>query len=168
MTTVSIPLNQGKFALIDEADADLILGRQWFVQRVAQSDSLFYAYTGSAKDGTRISMHRLITGAEPGVLVDHRNGDGLDNRRHNLRTCTHTQNMQNRKMHSNNRSGFKGVYQHRGKGSNRWYAQLRVDGRRIHIGAFPTPEDAARAYDEAALRHHGEFARLNFPEEAAA
>lgn len=75
--------------------------------------------------------------------------------------------MQNRKIHFNNRSGFKGVYLHRGKGPNCWYAQIRAHGRKIHVGAFLTPEEAARAYDEAAIKYHGEFARLNFPDEEA-
>lgn len=168
MGTLSIPLSQGKFALIDEADADLVAGRRWRIHKSGGTSARPYVASGSVCNGTFVMLHRLIVGATDGELVDHRNGDGLDNRRANLRTCTHTQNMQNRKVHSNNRSGFKGVYLHKHKGPNCWYAQLKVNGKRVHVGAFLTAEEAARAYDEAAIKHHGEFARLNFPEEAAA
>jgi hypothetical protein len=167
VATVSIPLTKGKVALIDAEDEALVSGRRWRVQRGITASAYEYAVSGDAGKGTLVSMHRLILGVAESELVDHINSDGLDNRRRNLRPCSHTQNMQNRKIQSNNRSGFKGVYFHRGKGAHPWYAQLTANGRRVHIGAFVSPEEAARAYDKAAIKHHGEFARLNFPDEGS-
>ena len=104
-------------------------------------------------------MHRVITGYP---LVDHINGDGLDNRRANLRAATATQNNQNRRP-SLSRSGFKGVT--KSSKSNGWYARIRVNGKLIHLGCYPDPTSAARAYDAAALEHFGEFAWPNFRNE---
>jgi len=91
--------------------------------------------------------------------IDHRNGNGLDCRRSNMRPATHAQNMKNRKRHSNNTSGFKGVSLD--KETGRWMARIYCDGRPIRLGGYATPDEAGMAYDEAALIHHGEFARTN-------
>lgn len=101
-------------------------------------------------------LHREIMKAPPGLCVDHINGDPLDNRRANLRLCTHAQNMKNRRLHRNNTSGFKGVWRRR----NRWRAEIKVEGQRISLGTFATIEEAAAAYAEGAHRFHGEFARI--------
>ena len=96
-----------------------------------------------------------------GSEVDHINRDKLDNRRSNLRLVTHTQNCVNASLRVTNTSGFKGVNFYRGK---YWRAYIRVNYRHISLGFFPTAEAAARAYDEAAREHFGEFAFLNFPD----
>jgi len=95
--------------------------------------------------------------AGAGVKVDHQNRNGLDNQRHNLREATHAQNMQNKLPEKRNTSGYKGVWPHNGH----WRSGIKVNGQRIHLGVFTDPIEAARAYDEAAIEHFGEFACTN-------
>jgi hypothetical protein len=111
-------------------------------------------------EGKQGKMHRLLLNAPPGKLVDHANGDKLDNRRSNLRVCTDLQSVWNRGKLIGSRqpaSLFKGVSWQSGN----WVARITVGGRRVFLGCFKTEEDAAAAYDAAATRHQGEFARLN-------
>ena len=111
-----------------------------------------------------VPMHRLKMNALNGIEVDHLNGNGLDNQRANLRLCNHQQNSANRRMNINSKSGYKGVNrlsQIKPEGRNPWRATIRVSGLKIHIGCFATRDEAARAYDEAALEHYGEFALTN-------
>lgn len=117
-------------------------------------------YLGSGKT-TVVRMHMLIAGTPIGLLTDHINGDKLDNRKVNLRLCDHSQNQYNATIRRKGKSSkYRGVYLHKRDG--RWYARIRVDGKKIHIGCFEIEEEAARAYDAAAQKHHGEFATLNF------
>lgn len=108
-------------------------------------------------------LHRLVIGARPGQIIDHINGDPLDNRLCNLRICTQSQNMMNRRPNRKSSSPYKGVTFSFPDSSNPYCARIRIDGRKTHLGCFATAEDAARAYDLAALKHFGEFAHLNFP-----
>jgi hypothetical protein len=156
--TVEIPLTQGLVALIDEADAAMALARKWYAGR---SGRTFYAQrTDLAADGSRLTvrLHTFLTGWR---YVDHINGNGLDNRRANLREAEHRQNLMNQRRPRHNTSGFKGVTLN--KRTGKWEAQILPQGRHIRLGSFEDPEEAARAYDAAALLHFGEFARLNFP-----
>src|SRR5262249_39337652 len=119
--------------------------------------------SGINSDGTHgIRLHRFILNAPPSVEVDHVNGDSLDNRRGNLRYSTRAQNNRNRGRTRANKSGFKGVSRQRGGGGFR--AQMTRDGVVYYLGKFSTAIDAALAYDAAARRLHGEFARTNFTE----
>lgn len=97
--------------------------------------------------------------ALPGSEIDHVNGNGLDNRRVNLRFASRSENCSNCRPSRNNRSGYKGVHWH--KGAKKWRSQIKTNGKRIHLGYFENKNDAARAYNEAAIRLHGSFARLN-------
>jgi len=107
-------------------------------------------------------MHRLVMGAVRGELVDHRHGDTLDNRKSKLRKCSNTQNARNQRPHSDKRtSKYKGVAFMRDRGSFR--AQIMVNRKKINLGNFVDEISAAKAYDHAALKHFGEFARCNFP-----
>lgn len=105
-------------------------------------------------------MHRLIIGAEKGQLVDHRDLDGLNNQRSNLRVCGSAQNALNRvKQKGAFSSQFKGVSKR--EGQDVWRAAINIAGRRIRLGNFKIEIEAARAYDKAAVEHHGEFANIN-------
>lgn len=157
-----IPLSKGLFAIVDEQDVDLVMQHRWHAARNAKPGYEHYAVSGAGganptKFG-RLYMHRLILGARHGQFVDHINGIGLDNRRANLRFATPSQNATNRYVP--NSIGYRGV--HRTVGG-RYRAGITVNYRRYAKGNFDTAIEAARAYDELALAHHGEFAVLNFP-----
>lgn len=156
---VEVPLSQGLVALIDAADAEAVLAHKWSAERDGKT---FYAMrnvrqpTGGWR---KIKLHAYLTGHR---LTDHINGDGLDNRRANLRMATQAENLRNRGLPANNTSGFKGVSFRRQRGRG-WKSTIGLNGKRIHLGLFSTPEAAARAYDAAARELFGEFAWLNFP-----
>jgi len=111
-------------------------------------------------------MHRVILGAaDPAVKVDHRDGDGLNNRRSNLRKSTNAENIRNQAPHRDKKtSKLKGVCFYPKTG--RYRAQIMADYRKVNLGSYATAEIAARVYDAAARELHGEFARVNFPQEA--
>lgn len=153
---VKIPLTKGMFAIVDEDDAARILTRNWCAQG---KPPYFYAYRKEVQDckSKSILMHRFIAGF-PDALVDHHNGNGLDNRKQNLRIATRQQNNAN-KLRRWGKSKFKGVRQRRGK----WGASITVNAVKHWLGTFSTENDAARAFDIAAVSAFGEFAVLNFP-----
>lgn len=154
-----IPLSHGLVARVDPEWFSPLSQYRWFAKGAGSS----YSYAArtvkvGGKDHT-IYMHRLITGAPAGICVDHANGDTLDNRTPNLRLCTKQQNVQNMKRPRTNTTGYKGVtfYESTGK----WVARIRQPDGHLYLGSFSSPERAALAYNEAATRFHGEFARLN-------
>lgn len=152
MPSVQIPLTQGKFAICDEADAERILQHRWYAY---MDRNTFYAAT--TVKNKRVRMHSfLFPEAE---MVDHKNRDGLDNRRENLRPCTRSQNASNR-LSVLGDSGYRGVRTKRSK----YQATIEVDGVKRHLGTHTTPEEAAFWYDLAAISAFGEFAVLNFGE----
>ena len=161
MSSIRIPLNSrkypGLYALIDEADFELVSQYQWHPK--PQPGGLVYAAMG--KDSVR--MHRLLMTPPAGFVVDHVNGNGLDNRRENLRICTISQNTRHsRGVQPNNTSGFIGVSWH--QRAAKWCAQICYRREKIYLGVFDSAIDAAIARDAAAVRLHGEFAKLNFPD----
>lgn len=138
--------------LVSERDRHLLVVYRWSISNRG------YVYC-SRRGKDTLLLHRLIMGLEKGVpiQVDHINGNPLDNRRENLRLCTPIQNSYNLRASSRNRTGFKGVHHHTG----RFVAAIKVNKKKIYLGRFKTPEEAARVYNAAALKYHGEFARFN-------
>lgn len=156
-----IPLSRDLAALVDDDDYEQVMQHKW---SASPSNRTSYAITGTgAPDGrkTTMSMHKFLTGW---ALVDHINGDGLDNRRSNLRPATTLENNRNRRKASNCTSGYKGVTMNARSQRSPWKARIGINGKRRDIGVFATAEEAARAYDKAAKEHYGEFAWLNFPD----
>lgn len=160
MSIVEVPLSAGHVAIVDAADAGQVLQYKWSAK---QGRGTIYGRRNVRRpDGTYASqsLHQFLTGYE---LTDHRNGDGLDNRRANLREATPGENGQNCRKRSHNTSGFKGVTWH--KHRRKWLAQIKPgDGKNRFLGYFLTAEEAARAYDSAARELHGEYAAVNFPQ----
>ncbi len=157
---IEVPLRRsaGSVALVDAID--LVLIRDYASWHLHDTG---YASTeqSDTERRRRIYMHRRILQPTNGLEVDHINRDPLDNRRSNLRLATRTQQAANTGLRSDNTSGYKGVSWDRSRRC--WYASIRNDGRSVALGGYPNPEDAARAYDVAALAAWGEFAYLNFP-----
>ena len=120
-------------------------------------------YAGRKEGGKTIYMHREIMQPPEGMMVDHIDGNSLDNRRANMRNCTNQQNMQNIAKSPRASGSFKGVYYD--KRRRTLYARICHNGENIYLGTFTTEIEAARAYDRAAVERFGEFARPNFPEE---
>lgn len=161
---MQIRLTRGLVATIDEQDAHLAKSK-WNV--LPSKGSGFYAKRAPTKEErarglNNVLLHRVILDAPAGVDVDHINGDGLDNRRANLRLATESENLRNQGKHKNNKSGYKGVHLYKGK----WVAQIQHHGRHHHLGVYDDPVEAARAYDKAANELHGTFAKPNFPDKA--
>lgn len=152
----SIPLTKGMVALIDDCDYELITRYSW---RAKEHGRTFYAF---AKGKKIKQMHRLIL---PNVeSVDHIDGNGLNNCRNNLRAAIHQQNCFNRKKNLKGTSRYKGTHWHKKMG--KWASGIRVNQKAIWLGAFDDEQDAALAYDTAAMKYFGAFANLNFPEKA--
>lgn len=156
-----IQLTQGYVARIDDADFDRVAALTWHANK--QNDGTVYAghSFGAKYKPSKVSMHRFILGVtDPKVEVDHWDGDGLNNQRRNLRTCTHQQNCNNQKKRKNGLSSkFRGVCWN--ARDERW--QVRIGATRDTVGNFMSEEEAGRAYDLEGLRRFGAFARLNFP-----
>lgn len=157
--SLGIPLSNGLYAWVDSTDAGLVAKFLWrFSGRYAQTDVW--------PDPAVLMMHRLILGLPPGRMpeVDHVDGDGLNNRRANLRTATRHQNARNVRRHRGGKSRFKGILPAQWPVRNPWVAQIYVGGKSTHLGCFPTEEEAAIRYNVAARKYFGEFARLNVVE----
>lgn len=157
-----ITLTNGYIVAIDDNDFDWL--NQWSWRGNKQTNGDVYAETDNYVGGKRIivKMHRLIIGVtDSKVLVDHVDGNGLNNQRNNLRPCTKSQNGMNRGTIRKNRlSKFKGVQWH--KKGKKWVSEIVANKKKTYLGLFINEEDAAKAYDVKAKELHGEFANLNF------
>jgi hypothetical protein len=154
---IEIPLTRGLVAMIDDEDFDLVSRYTWHA--VKPTDKFYAATRICDESGVSrcIYMHRLILGVSAREdQVDHHNGNGLDNRRSNLRRCDNTQNNCNKGKTRRNTSGFKGVTYDRQHG--RWRAQIGVNRKVKYLGLFDTAEAAFAARCAASAKYHGEFA----------
>ena len=147
-----IELSQGLVALCDPSDAEFLRGYRWHALRIHKR-----IYAATTVDGRRSYMHRMLM---PDVReVDHRDRNGLNNRRENLRACTHSQNIANADF-PHGVSGFRGVRRNKA----RWQARIKVHQKTTCLGTYDTPEEAARVYDAVARTTFGEFAYQNIPQ----
>lgn len=141
-----IKLTRNKYALVDDEDFNWLNQWNWYAGR-GHSTTLWYAVRHKEKTHTLIFMHRKLLKVPQGMMTDHINGNGLDNRRHNLRIVTNRQNQFNRhKLNSNNKSGFTGVswYSDRKK----WVASIGIGGTRKILGYFKNKDEAYKKYQE--------------------
>lgn len=145
-----IPLGHGQFAIVDDEDYDKVCRHKWHVM-VNKDGTHSYA-------ATKLKMHRMIIDAPPGYLVDHINGDTLDNRKSNLRLCTNSQNQQNTPSRGGS-SKYKGVSFN--KKSKKWLAAFVFNGVRHYCGLWALEDDAARAVDKKRGEVCGDFASKN-------
>ncbi len=150
-----IPLTKGKFAIVDDCDFKMVVEFKWY----AASNGRYAGRTIYRAGNYTLLMHRFLIGPIGKLEIDHINGNGLDNRRCNLRVCSHSQNQQNMKKHRDIKSGLKGAYQDRT--NKRWRSIITCNGKRIHLGYFKTKQEAAKAYDKASIKFHKEFGRQN-------
>lgn len=151
---------KGHEVLIDKDLVEKILPYSWYIQDRAKLKTRYVA-TSMVIDGVRkfILLHRFLLNPDETKVIDHINHNTLDNRISNLRICTHSENNRNTTSRTNTSSKYLGV--HLNKKSNMFSAKIRDNGIRTWLGSFKTEIEAAQAYNEAALKYHGEFANLN-------
>lgn len=163
-----IPLTRGKYTLVDDQDYEFLNQWKWRVLRAKLKDVKdgWYAHRNTPRPNRKsIAMHRAVAarmGFPNTPEVDHKDHDGLNNQRYNLRPCTVRQNRWNRRKRSGCTSKYKGVYWHK-RPKIGWMARIFCLGKHYYLGMFDSERDAAKAYDVAARSHFGEFAKLNFP-----
>lgn len=155
-----IPLTQGKVALVDDEDFEELSKYKWHYEKIKVRQTGYAERNLPIRPGKRIKirMHQVIMKTKKGQQVDHKDGDGLNNQKENLRLATSSENHMNRGKQNNNTSGFKGVSWY--KASKTWQAQISVKGEHIHLGRYNTKEEAAEIYNKAAKEYHGEFVRI--------
>lgn len=151
-----INLTKGQVAIVDDNRFDELNNKKWYAHKRSNT---FYAVRCERKKA--IHMHHQVTGFKY-AMIDHINGDGLDNRECNLRPCTRSENGINSRIYKNNKSGLRGVFWH--KRDKKWHTYIRKNGTPFFIGYFDDKEEAGRAYRKKAIELFGEFAVLNFPD----
>jgi hypothetical protein len=162
-----IPLTRGQNAIVDTADYNWL--NQWNWSALPHRSGKFYAmrngYTKGKKNCETILMHRVILGCKDDELGDHKDHNTLNNRKSNLRITNYVGNGRNSVKKSTNTTGFRGITSYiTRRNIKRWVARIRDGKTNSYIGCYESAKEAAKAYDEAAKRIHGEFASLNFPD----
>lgn len=173
MKLIALP-NTELLAEIDDEDYEIVSKYRWHITGNGKK-----SYCSAYINKNNMSMHRLIMGCThgDGKMVDHKDGNGLNNQKHNLRFCTHAQNMQNKSISKD--SKYKGIVRHRNTTKKwdskskkyfiytdfSWSAGITVNGRKIYLGRFEEEINAAKAYDAAAKKYYGEFSNLNFKQD---
>lgn len=157
-----IKLTQGKFTQVDDEDYDYLKQFKWIATN--PGGNIYYAVRKqkmeNGKRGRNIRMHREILGiTDPRINGDHKDHNGLNNQRYNLRVATPAQNRANSRPVKNSSSKYLGVYWN--KAARKWRAKIKKDYKGIYLGSFTNEIDAAKAYNDAAIKFHGEFANLN-------
>lgn len=154
-----IQLTRGQVAIVDDEDFDRVMAHKWHagVKHQTKAPDEYYAY----RSPDNILMHRFIMDAPKDIGIDHRDGDSLNNRRQNLRPATQSQNGCNRGKQKNNTTGYKGVGRSFNNKVKPFRADIKLNGKHFYLGVYGTAAEAAEAYNQAALRLHGEFAMLN-------
>lgn len=161
-----IPLTQGKFAQVDDEDYDVLMKRKWQAHKSKRSN-VWYAISNIKLDVNKwksIKMHRVIMKIDdPKILIDHKDDDGLNNQKNNLRLADKSKNSINRSKKNGFSSKYLGVRWYAPR--NKWSAQIQLNNKAHHLGYFINEKEAAQAYNNAALSLHKEFARLNIIED---
>lgn len=161
-TLIQIELTRGFVTLIDDEDAHLVTPHKWYSHL---SGGINYAERRPSHAGPILKLHNVLLRPPTGFIVDHADGDGLNNRRSNLRLASALDNGRNKKKRDGTTSPYKGVSWNTQK--RRWVGRIYINGKHLHLGYFFDAVEAANAYDFIAAQCFGPFARLNFPEVAA-
>lgn len=165
MLVCQIQSKNGVTFLVSEQDAEKVIALPWYARKNRSGVWRVTGFYREHKVTRTITLSRFLLDAPSGLLVDHKDGNGLNNTRDNLRLATKAQNNRNRRICTASSNSFKGIVRVR---SGRWEARISVNSVRISLGRFSSDVEAAKAYDSAALHYYGEFARLNFPDETPA
>lgn len=147
-----ILLTQGKHAIVDDEDFEWLNQFKWWFGKPGYAQRTVWK-------GSKIYMHRVVMKVNKGINIDHINGDKLDNRKVNLRLCNQSQNMANAIKKNSAYSKYKGVSWN--KNRNRWVAQITVNYKHTNLGSFLNEKEAAKKYNEFAIKEFGKFAKLN-------
>lgn len=155
-----ISLKNGRIAIIDDEDYEIVSQYRWYLLKGKNTEYACHKKTENAISLPTILMHRLVMNAPKGSQIDHINGDGLDNRKCNLRFCSHQENSRNSPKNWRGTSKYKGVGLC--KRRKKWRARIKLNNKQVEIGCYNTEIEAATAYNMVALANFRQFARLNY------